>query len=99
MQKIIKYGQYLVVLFCLIIFFYILRDFNSSNLKDIISKIDYAWIFVAMGFATVNIIFKAIRVKIISEQFNYKISFEIIYKTQVISLIFALLTPGRVGEV
>jgi uncharacterized protein (TIRG00374 family) len=76
-----------------------LRDFNSANLKEIIARIDYRWIITGMLFVGVNILCKIFRLEIIAEQFNYKVNFELVYKTQVISLILALLTPGRVGEV
>jgi uncharacterized protein (TIRG00374 family) len=99
MAKLLKYGQYFVVLCCTVVFIYMLRDFNSANMGEILAHINYGWIFVAMVFAAVNILFKVFRLFVIAEQFNYKSPLELIYKTQVVSLIFALLTPGRVGEV
>jgi uncharacterized protein (TIRG00374 family) len=99
MPRLLKFGQYALVCFCLITFFYMVRDFRAENLKKLFSEINYSYIIFAMFFAGIVLMIKAIRLQILSEQFNLFIKFPLAYKTQVISIIYAILTPGRVGEV
>lgn len=99
MKKIIKYGQYILVLICIVTFFYILKDFNSSNLKQLIKNINYFWVFITIITAVIISLIKVIRLKVICQQFNYNPDNKTVYKSQIISILLAFLTPGRVGEV
>lgn len=95
----LKNLQLILLLSCFIFLIFIIKDINSSKIKDIILNADIKFILLAILASAINILFKVYRLKIISYQFGLKISLWLAYKTQVASLLFAMLTPGRVGEV
>ena len=99
MNLLLKYGQLILVFFCISTFFYILKDFNTSSFKSLLANINYVSIVYTLVFGIIIILIKVFRLKIISEQFNYPINLSLAYKSQVISILFAMVTPGRVGEI
>jgi len=94
-----KLIQLLLVFVCSFFFFYLLRDFNSTEFKNTISSVRFFPICLAISFCAFGVICKVYRLKFITEQFGLKVNLPLAYKSQTISLLLAMLTPARFGEI
>lgn len=94
-----KFIQILLVFICSFFFLYLLRDLNSSELKEILFSVNFFPILLAVFFCACGVIGKVYRLKIIAEQFGLKVNLSLAYKSQTVSLLLAMLTPARFGEI
>lgn len=99
MKKIIGFIKVFIFLLAIVLIINILKnDFNSDNFKTLIGKASTLYLFLASFFVFLGIILKGHRLQIISKQFDITPSFFESIKIQVISITFAMITPGRAGE-
>jgi uncharacterized protein (TIRG00374 family) len=90
-----------IAVFALAIVFLVIilkNGFNSAELKALILKADYSWIFFGVAVSAVIIVLKGMRLQIISKPFEINFGLAEFIKIQLISITFAIITPGRAGE-
>ncbi|MEK7435021.1 MAG: lysylphosphatidylglycerol synthase transmembrane domain-containing protein [Cyanobacteriota bacterium] len=99
MKNLIKFIKVAIFVLALLLIGNILKnDFNSDDFKKLILKADYLYLINTIVIVFISIILKGHRLQIISKQFEIFPSFFEAVKIQIISITFAMITPGRAGE-
>lgn len=94
--KILKITIFLVAIILLVV---ILKNgFDSKELKSLMLTANPAYIIFGMFIVSLGVILKGKRLQILARQFDIKNTLPESIKIQCITIVFALITPGRAGE-
>ncbi len=74
------------------------RDFNSQALQVLWQQSSTAVLVLAAGVSAMGLILKSERLRQLTVLFGLPHSYAYCFKTQVLTISFAVLTPGRAGE-
>ncbi|MBC7475047.1 MAG: flippase-like domain-containing protein [Candidatus Sericytochromatia bacterium] len=99
MKNLFKFLKVAFFIVAIILLFNILKNgFNSNDLKVLIAKADYSFLFLSIIVTGLGLVLKGKRLQILANQFEIKNSLIESIRIQLISITFALITPGRAGE-
>lgn len=94
--NVIKISVFIIALLFLVL---ILKNgFNSAELKSLILNANYFYLFLSIVITALGIILKGKRLQILAQPFEINFSLKEFIKIQLISITFAIITPGRAGE-
>jgi uncharacterized protein (TIRG00374 family) len=92
----LKIAVFAAALICLVV---ILKNgFNSAELKSLILKANYYYLFYSVLISAFIILLKGMRLQILAKPFEINFGLREFIKIQLISITFAIITPGRAGE-
>lgn len=94
--KILKIAVFVAAIALLIVT--LKNGFDSRELKSLIASANPLYLIVSILISAVIVILKGKRIQNLSKFFDINISLQEATKIQTISIIFALITPGRAGE-
>jgi uncharacterized protein (TIRG00374 family) len=94
--KILKVTVFLAAIVLLVVM--LKNGFDSRELKTLIISANPFYIILGIIITAIGVVLKGKRIQILSKQFDIDISLIEATKIQTISIIFAMITPGRAGE-
>lgn len=94
--KILKITVFIAAIALLVVM--LKNGFDSRELKSLITSANPLYLVLSLLISAVIVILKGKRIQNLSKFFNIDVSLQEATKIQTISIIFALITPGRAGE-
>jgi uncharacterized protein (TIRG00374 family) len=94
--NVLKISVFVIALLAL---FIILKNgFSSAELKSLILKANFYYLFFSIIITALGIVLKGKRLQIMANPFEINFKLLEFIKIQLISITFAIITPGRAGE-
>lgn len=94
--KVLKATVFIAAIVLLIVM--LKNGFDSRELKSLIFSANPLYLILGIVITAIVVVLKGKRIEILSKQFDIDISLLEATKIQTISIIFAMITPGRAGE-
>lgn len=94
--KILKVTVFIAAIVLLVVM--LKNGFDSRELKTLILNANPFYIIVGMLITAFGLVLKGKRIQVLGEQFGIETTLAESVKIQTISIIFAMITPGRAGE-
>lgn len=99
MKNLVKILKITIFIAAIVLLVVMLKNgFDSRELKTLILSANPLYIILSILITAFGVVLKGKRLQILAEQFEIKTTLPESIKIQTISIIFAIITPGRAGE-